>query len=83
MTVYVVAGTAREFNRFLAGPGTAYETEIHPLKNHRQIRIMRPGDIIICLVGRREDGLVDWQQREDWRRIYNTMLATGRRGLIK
>lgn len=71
MTVYIVAGSTQSYERWLRGPGTAYEREaIHPLGHARQIRIMQRGDTVIVLR--------DWMQRGDWRRIYNTLIATGR-----
>lgn len=73
MTIYVVAGSTQEYERWLRGPGTAYEETIHPLGNCRQIRIMQPGDGILVLK--------DWMRRSDWRAVYNTMLATGWQGM--
>lgn len=71
--IYVVAGSTASYERWLSGPATAHEgVEIKLLGDHRTIRIMRPTDQIVLLR--------DWQAREDWRRIYNAMLATNRRG---
>lgn len=72
MAIYVVAGSTHSYERWLRGPGTAYAETVHLLKDARQIRIMWPGDRLMLLA--------DWRDRADWRAIYNTMLATGRRG---
>lgn len=72
MTVYVVAGSTQEYERWLRGPGTAHETAVHPLTNARQINLMRREDVLVLLK--------DWQRRPDWRVIYNRMIATDRRG---
>lgn len=71
-TVYVVAGSTQEYERWLSGPGTVYETEIKLLNHAGQLNIMQPTDRLVLLKG--------WQCRSDWRAIYNRMLATGRRG---
>lgn len=72
--IYVVAGSTASYEMWLSGPATAHEkTEFKLLGDFRTIRIMRPMDQIVLLS--------DWQAREDWRQIYNAMLATGRRGI--
>lgn len=71
MKIYVVAGSTQEYERWLRGPGTAYENvTIRPLTNAQTIRTMEQRDEVVLLQG--------WSSRKDWKDIYNAMLATGR-----
>lgn len=73
MKVYVVAGSTHEFERWLGKGGTRFEgAHISLLGRARSIRLMAPGSKLVLLPG--------WMDRADWREIYNTMIATGRRG---
>lgn len=71
MKVYVVAGSTQEYERWLRGPGTAWENAtIKPLTNAQTIRSTVRTTEIVLLQG--------WKSRPDWKDIYNAMLATGR-----
>lgn len=73
MTIYVVAGSVQEYERWLGKGGTRYEGEsVKLLPGHRFIRIMKPHDKLVLLEG--------WRKHPQSEAIYNTMLATGRRG---
>jgi hypothetical protein len=74
MTVYVVAGSTQEYERWLGDGGTRYEHEtVCLLPSPKRIREMDRRDRLVLLE--------HWRSHPQWRDIYNTMLATGRRGI--
>lgn len=77
MTIYIVAGSTQEYERWLVqysadvARGLREEHPVKLLKNAQQIRTLGKNDYVRLLKC--------WQARPDWRDIYNTLIATGRR----
>lgn len=71
--IYVVAGSTQEYERWLGRGGTRFEgADIAMIHSPKFVREMRADDRLVLLEC--------WRNHPQWRKIYNAMLATGRRG---
>lgn len=77
MTIYIVAGSTQEYERWLVqysqdvAQGLRKEHPVRLLRNAAQIRTLDKSDYVRLLKC--------WRSRPDWRDIYNALIATGRR----